>query len=57
MTTIVKHTSSIKRDQISLASMDMFLKFMAKRGISPVRAMIVLLALAALGVASGLFAG
>ena len=34
MTTIVKHTSSIKRDQISLASMDMFLKFMAKRGIS-----------------------
>ena len=34
MATIVKHTSSIKRDQISLASMDMFLKFMAKRGIS-----------------------
>ena len=34
MTTIVKHASSIKRDQISLASMDMFLKFMAKRGIS-----------------------
>ena len=34
MTTIVKHTSSIKRDQISLASMDLFLKFMAKRGIS-----------------------
>lgn len=34
MTTIVKHTSSIKRDQISLASMDMFLKFMSKRGIS-----------------------
>lgn len=30
---------------------------MAKRGVSPVRAMIVLLALAALGVASGLFAG
>ena len=34
MTTIVKHTSSIKRDQISLKSMDLFLKFMAKRGIS-----------------------
>ena len=34
MTTIVKHTSSIKREQISLASMDLFLKFMAKRGIS-----------------------
>ena len=34
MTTIVKHTSSIKRTQISLASMDLFLKFMAKRGIS-----------------------
>ena len=34
MTTVVKHTSSIKRDQISLASMDLFLKFMAKRGIS-----------------------
>lgn len=34
MTTIVKHTSSIKRDKISLASMDLFLKFMAKRGIS-----------------------
>lgn len=34
MTTIVKHTSSIKRDQISLASMDLFLKFMSKRGIS-----------------------
>ena len=34
MATIVKHASSIKRDQITLASMDMFLKFMAKRGIS-----------------------
>lgn len=34
MTTIVKHTSSIKRDQIALESMDLFLKFMTKRGIS-----------------------
>ncbi len=30
---------------------------MAKRGVSPVKAMILLLILAALGVASGLFAG
>ncbi len=30
---------------------------MAKRGVSPVKAMVLLLVLAALGVVSGLFAG
>jgi uncharacterized membrane protein len=30
---------------------------MAKRGVSPVKAMVLLLVLAALGVATGLFAG